>query len=207
MATAYPLEWPAGIPRTEQAKRTSYSYFRDDVSFDRARKNLMVELGRLGAKNIVLSTNVPLRNDGNPRADAARRRIDDPGIAVYFTYKDKQVAMARDAFISITENIRSLQMAIDALRKLKRHGGDLMLEKSFEGFEALPAPGSVTPQRPWWRVLQYESMEQAMKAGLTLVEDRFRYEAKKKHPDKGGTAEQMIELNHAWEQAQRAFGK
>ncbi len=49
----------------------------------RARDDLVAELRRFGAKDVVLSTSVPLRLDGLPLA--AARQPDDPGVAVYFS--------------------------------------------------------------------------------------------------------------------------
>jgi len=61
MAEAYPLQWPDGWPRTRSPERSRF-----DVTPDRARREMVIELERFGASNIVISTNVPLRKDGNP---------------------------------------------------------------------------------------------------------------------------------------------
>jgi hypothetical protein len=45
----------------------------------------MEELRRLGATNIVVSTNVPVKADGLLYAD--NKRLDDPGIAVYSPHR------------------------------------------------------------------------------------------------------------------------
>lgn len=80
MTIAYPLAWPDGWPRTKPGHRLDRSRF--STTFDKARRDLLLELERLGAGSVVISSWLPLRADGQPRADAARRRIDDPGIAV-----------------------------------------------------------------------------------------------------------------------------
>jgi len=54
----------------------------------RTRDYLFVELDRLGEKNIIISTNLALRNDGLPRAN--QKMPDDAGVAVYFTLKNEQ---------------------------------------------------------------------------------------------------------------------
>jgi hypothetical protein len=66
----------------------------------------MSELRLLGAAEIVVSSNVPVKADGLLYAD--NKRIDDPGIAVYFTFKKKKLVMARDAFTSVAGNLRTL---------------------------------------------------------------------------------------------------
>lgn len=141
--TAYPLAWPAGWPRTPYHKRETSHRFGGSIhglTFDRARRQLQDELGRLGARNVVISTNVPLRQDGNPYAGAATARMDDPGVAVYFTLRDRPLSMARDGYANIAANMRSLFLAIDGMRQLERHGGSYMMERAFSGFTALPPP-------------------------------------------------------------------
>lgn len=93
MSSAYPLAWPQGWPKTEWQKRKASSPF--NTTFDRARRDLVNELRLLGATNVVISTNLPLRQDGYPYADAARRKIDDPGVAVYFMLRKRPMTMAR----------------------------------------------------------------------------------------------------------------
>jgi hypothetical protein len=76
------------------------------------------ELRLLGATNILVSSNLSTRSDGLLHGDP--RRLDDPGISVWFRYKNKQVVMARDNFSSVAGNLRSLGLAIEALRQLAR---------------------------------------------------------------------------------------
>jgi hypothetical protein len=96
---AYPLTWPDGWPRTDPHRRLSDRKFGGSIhglTVGRARDLLFEEIRRLGAKGTVVSSNLPLRPDGLPYADS--RRIDDPGIAVYFTLDGEQLAMARDLY-------------------------------------------------------------------------------------------------------------
>ena len=222
---AFPLCWPDGWQRTPDHIRddghrfktgNGYEGYGDTrryvgkkiILFDRARQLLVDELGRLNAKGVILSTNVPLRLDGQPRADAARARLDDPGVAVYFTYKGKQMVMAADRFSNLAANTRSLGLAIEALRQLERHGGGVMMERAFAGFTALPPPEGSKPKRAWWVVLNYSDDPEA-RADLSVdeVEARFKTLAKRRHPDvTGGSAELMAELNEAREDAVRALG-
>lgn len=224
-AEAYPLSWPEGWPRTPSTKRDPGNQFgtmttvhsthgsgswkaRRPIAPDRARRLLRDELDRLGAKHIVLSTNVPLRQDGEMRADKADRRLEDPGVAVYFLLKGKQMVMAQDSFVGVAANMRSLGLAIEALRQLDRHGGGTMMERAFAGFTALPSPDGHRAKRPWWLVLNYGADEEA-RADLTVdeVEARYRALAKKRHPDvDGGSDELMAELNEARDDAVKALG-
>jgi hypothetical protein len=74
----------------------------------------MDELRLLGATDIVVSTNVPLRRDGIPYAESGH--LEDPGIAVWFTYNKKPMVMARDQFVSVAGNLRSLTLALSGMR-------------------------------------------------------------------------------------------
>ncbi len=195
-ASAYPLEWPEGWPRTHIDSRKSNSPFQ--TTFDRARNDLRNELKLLRAGNVVISSWLPLRNDGEPRADVARRRIDDPGVAVYFTLRGRQMVMARDTYWSVHDNLRSICLAISHLRGLERHGGATMMERAFEGFAALPPPTGSKPARPWPEVLEIPA-----EAPVWMIEAAFKHKAKVCHPDAGGSDAMMAELNAARDQAMK----
>ncbi len=164
MTQAYPLQWPEGWPRTSPAMRYHGKRFeRGDwrsgykrPTIDQTRRELAEELERLGARNIVLSTNVELRLDGQPYS--GRRAPDDPGIAVYFTLDSEAMVMAQDAYERVPDNITSLTLAISGMRQMQRHGGGTMLKRAFAGFTALPPPDQMStivtaPPSNWWEVL------------------------------------------------------
>ena len=195
--TAYPLCWPAGWPR--EKSRISANQFKGNTLW-KANGSLRLELQRLGAADIILSTNVPLRIDGQPRSDWERSMISDPGVAVYFMLtrsgRDQQMVMARDLYRDPASNLRSLGLAVEHLRGLERHGGGTMLERAFTGFTALPAPGDST-QRTWRQVMDVTDP--------THAELRTRYVemAKRAHPDAGGSTAAQAELNQAYDQAKK----
>ena len=192
MSTAYPLAWPEGWPRTPSHQRTSNARF--NTTFDRARTDLVAETKRLGASGVVISSWLPLRRDGQPYADQARRRMEDPGVAVYFVLRKRQMVMARDAFTSVHDNLRSIGLGIAHLRGLERHGGGQMMERAFAGFAALAAPDAFD----CWAVL-------GLKPGTpqTDIEAKFRDLAKRHHPDMGGDAAEFVKIKRAREEALR----
>lgn len=211
--TAHPLCWPEGWGRTPDHLRQSDNVFATrnygigsgwtKLSFDRARLLLTDELERLKAVGVVLSSNVPLRLDGQPRGNDGDRRYSDPGIAVYFSYKGRPMVMAADRYETTAGNMRSLALAIEAMRALERHGGGVMMERAFAGFTALPPPEGSRPRRPWWEVMRY-SADPADRELLSVkeVEARFQTLAKRFHPDvEGGSTDAMAELNQAKEDA------
>ena len=70
MIDAFPLQWPDGWPRAKHRQRARYG-----VNFVKARDDLFRELRLMNARGVVLSTGVPLRIDGLPRAVPFRRKI------------------------------------------------------------------------------------------------------------------------------------
>lgn len=187
--TAYPLQWPAGRPRTSSYHIRQSKF--EPTSFAVARDNLLAELKRLGAQNVVLSTNIELRQDGLPYS--GRRQPDDCGVAVYFTdRKKRQMALACDRWKKIEDNIRAITKTIEALRGIERWGSGEMLDAAFTGFTALPpSPAS----KPWWEVLSvgaHHSTEHITAA--------YRAKCMECHPDRGGSNEAMALVNRAYEQ-------
>lgn len=206
MSEAYPLSWPPGWPRTPTHElRDGRHQFRRPVAhraspwwgFVDARDALYDELRRLGAANVIVSSNFRPAANGRP-VEPSRRPVDQ-GIAVYFTVDGKPRVMARDPYLRAEENMRSLALTIEALRAVDRHGGGLMMSRAFEGFVALPPPLLTPVRRPWWHVLDIDQS-----ASEAQIKDAFRRKAKAAHPDNGGSESDMADLNIAYEDAMRA---
>lgn len=158
-------------------------------------KGLRDELGRLGAENIVISSNQPLRRDGYPYAQ--EKVIPDPGVAVYFTIKKRALVMAQDRFRTVIGNMRSLTMAIEGLRQMERHGGGTMMERAFQGFAAIAPPDW---KKPWREVF---GVKPDWKGNITEL---YRDKARNRHPDAGGSDTLMAELNVAYAEAKQELG-
>jgi hypothetical protein len=200
---AFPLQWPDGWSRTSASRRESGHQFKQldqvkgcriGVTFAGARDALYEELRRLDARHVVISTNHRPGSDGVPIE--SRWTVPDDGVAVYFTLKGKPLTMACDRFDNAAANMRSLGLAIEAMRQLERHGGGAMMERAFAGFAALPPP-----RRSHWDVLGLDPG-----ADTEAIERAFRVRARECHPDAGGSHGAMAELNAAREQALRAAG-
>lgn len=211
--TAYPLQWPGGWPRKDHiSRKNEHPFYRrtgdngrqEAVTFDYARRSLTEELNRLGAKTVTLSSNVPIRGDDHPYSDAARRRMDDPGVAVYFMLKGRPFVMAQDRYYDVAANTRSLALAIEGMRQMERHGGATMMERAFEGFAQLPPPAGGKPKRPWFEVLRYKDPDERELLSETEVKARFASIAKMGHSDRGGTLD-MDELTTARDEALEAI--
>lgn len=199
-AEAYPLQWPAGRKRTERYAREHAKF---DVSLARARDNITAEVkllcgGRWATDpQIVISTNLNLRRDGLPLAN--QRAPDDPGVAVYFLYKKRQMSFACDRWLKVEHNMQAIAKTIEALRGIARWGTGDMLEAAFTGFAALPPPGA---PKTWREVLGVHPDERDM----AVVRRFYKLAASVHHPDKGGSHEVMAELNVALARAEKELG-
>jgi hypothetical protein len=213
MTEAYPLRWPDGWPRTPASDRKRGDQFKRGgwngtlPTFDVGRRDVLNELDRMGVKTCVISSNVDVRQDGVPRSGVNPNRTSiDPGVAIYFKHRGRPIVIAQDAFETVGVNLRSIALALDAMRALARHGGGTLAGKAFDGFSALPPPAGMKPKRPWWQVLRYPE-DEAERAFLSAaeIEARFRTMAKKLHPDAGGSDEEMAELSAARDEAIEAI--
>jgi len=183
VSEAYPLKWPNGWPRTRSPKRSRF-----EVTFARARDELVDEIQRMGGRYVVLSTNVAVRRDGWPYANQAEPK--DPGVAVYFQRGDRQMVFACDRWDRVKDNMRAIAKTIEAMRGIERWGASEMMERAFAAFEALPAPKT-------WR----ETFGDVRTADD--LHRTYREKAKKAHPDAGGSEAAMAELNAHYAQARR----
>lgn len=187
---AFPLYWPEGQPRAGHRK-DNWSL---KVSTERAQLHLRDELRKMGATEVIVSTNVPLRKrDGMMFADV---EPEDPGVAVYFTHGKRRLVIACDSYTKIRWNMRACGATVEALRTIQRHGATELLERAFTGFTALPPKGGEV--RPWWEVLGVP-----VTATPEMVKTAYRALAAIHHPDRGGDAETMARINRAYEEAER----
>jgi hypothetical protein len=217
--TRYPLSWPVGWKRTAPANRkrarftkgdrkyhtrsdgSSYGYtVHRDLTVAEGVRRVRIELERMGVLegDAIISTNLPVRLDGLPRSDA--KRPDDPGAAVYWQREGEAPrCMAIDVYDDVADNLAAIAATLDALRAIERHGGAIVMERAFTGFEALPAPGA---RKDWRAVLE---LGPGLAVTLDAAQAAYRRLASKHHPDRGGNADKMAEINRAWEEAQAAL--
>lgn len=186
---AYPLTWPDGWPRRRDYQRNRSRY---EVTFIRARDELARQLKLMRGRDVVISTNVPLRRDGLPLANMSEPK--DPGVAAYWTdKKGKPRVIACDAWRTVRENLRAVGLAVESLRQIERTGATEILERAFAGFARLPAAADC------WTIL-------GIHRGATRerINERYRELARQNHPDHGGSAETMARVNAAYHEAVNA---
>jgi len=206
---AYPLQWPAGWKRTpanlvargkfsargDARQGSQYRPMRDVTireAIMRVRESLMKMA--IHEDDIVLSTNLPLRLDGWPRADA--KEPDDAGAAVYWLdpFTNTTRCMAIDQYSRVAQNIAALAATLEAMRAIERHGGAAILDRAFAGFAALPSPAAA---ETWWAVLGVDRS-----ADVDTIKAAYRRLAALNHPDRGGDAQRMAAINQAYQEAQ-----
>lgn len=208
MTTAYPLAWPQGWARTPAAERKhgssvfSRAYPAGAWSFAEARDRLQDEMAKHDRNGGVVSTNFEVGRNG-PMEGRSRRPTDE-GIAIYLERDGKPYVVACDRFHDAEGNMRSLCLALEALRQLERHGGGVMFERAFQGFSALPPPdgyheAQARPPRPWRDVLDFNADFGTVRFGISpdeaaaVARQRYRDRAKLVADDH----EKLLELNLA----------
>lgn len=202
----YPLSWPHGWKRTpyharqrapfskrktvygstvgSDGRRNSWTE-KESLTVGDGLKRLDVELRRLGARNVIISSNLRLRGDGLPHAGQAKV-LDDPGIAVYFRLNQAPRVLACDKWLSAAENMAAIAGHIEAIRAQERYGVGT-LEQAFAGYAALP-PAAVD-----WAIVLGVS-KSASREEILAAHRRLAIEH---HPDKGGRQEDMARINEA----------
>ena len=196
--TAYPLTWPAGWRRTKHRDRIRPRFGKrgnpqtesgwrslQNISVHEAVKRVLHQLNQFGADGVLISTNVPMRNDGLPRSGF--RQPDEPGAAVYWWTHKQAKCMAIDNYETVEGNIAAIAATLEAMRAIERHGGTEILDRAFVGFKALPAP------EQWWQALGLEN-ERATREQIIQAHRKL---AQVHHPDRGGTDNQMARINEA----------
>lgn len=212
----YPLAWPDGWKRTPERDRKSARF--DGSHFVRARDAVVKHLRLMGAVNGVITSDLPVKSNGMPYATG---RAEDPGIAVWWVQPKigtpgRERVIACDLYKTPGENLRAIEMTMNAMRGIDRWGASDLVERAFSGFTALP-PGSdeevnvqpATRVRPWNDVLDidaalYDQITQFLSPtdAIAIVRSRHKALALKRHPDQGGTREAFEELNRALEMAE-----
>jgi hypothetical protein len=204
---AYPLTWPPGWKRTTSRTRAKFVgkagrhipgengaigrwEAKRELTISQATQRVMDELKRFGVSdwNIIISSNLQLRQDGLPRSGQANPT--DPGVAVYWTKgKEGQRCMAIDRYDRVADNLAAIAATLDAMRAIERHGGATILDRAFSGFAALPSP-----EQP------FQVLGVGANASREEVERAYRLLASKHHPDRGGDEQQMARINTARDQ-------
>lgn len=186
MIEAYPLRWPDGWPRTKWPQQSRY-----DLSFARARDEIVRQVRLAKGSNVIITTNIPLRRDGLPLANMSEPK--DSGVALYWDDKDRRPrVLPIDAWRTVRENMRAVAMAIESLRTFDRTGAKAIIDRVYDGFARLPEA------QDCWSVLGLPKH-----SARDTVTARFRELSLSQHPDRGGNAEAYGRITQAYHEAIR----
>lgn len=185
---SYPLQWPTGWKRAQNPEHSRFGQWNKKPSISQAAQEIQLELGRFGATDIIISTNLKYRQDGMPYAN--QKQPEDKGAAVYFTKDGQQLVIACDTFDKIGCNLWAIGKSIGAIRAIERWGCSEIVTKAFTGFAALPE----TTQENWWQVLEI-----SQNASADEIKKSYRDLAKKYHPDVSGDDTHFRKIKLAYE--------
>lgn len=198
---AFPLTWPADVPRTRRPQRSQFKRMTCAAAVAEIRHELS-----FNARTIVISTNLPVRQDGLPMGSGAIQSSDH-GVAVYWTEivrnQSQPHVMTCDRWDQLAHNLHAIALSLAALRGLDRWGA-VRREQAFAGFRALPA--GTPPTRPWREVLEIDPILNEDRGFtparlLELAHQQYRRLAAKHHVDRGGDPNLAVEINLAFDAA------
>lgn len=184
----YPLAWPVGWRRTTFRGAAPFWKGTARLTIGNALDRLMPEMERLGARDVVVSTNV------KPRLTGQVGEVGDPGAAVYFRLDrgGERKVLACDKWDRVADNLAAIAKHVEALRGQQRWGVGT-LAQAFAGYKALEGI------RNWWEILGVSP-----EATAAQIKARRRELLEKHHPDKGGDPGQAAEINEAYDRAVRS---
>jgi hypothetical protein len=194
----FPLTWPVSYPRTEYPE--SHGGFRRNHTPKQEYDELLAEMKRLKADQVVVSCNIPMRRDGVTRDwDRLLKSMEDKGVAVYFKLDGNSQVLACDAWDELIHNLRALTKTIEALRGLDRYKASQILKRAFSGLKELPEAAESLSR--WWEIL-----EVPRSAPAADIKAAYRRLVAPHHPDHGGDAHQFNRIASAFEGAQKERG-
>lgn len=138
----------------------------------------------LGGSGLIISSNITVRADGSYVAVKFPPR--DPGVAVYFKRKAKDMVFACDRWYTVPENLHAVYLTMEAIRGIERWGSGQMLEAAFTGFLALAAP-----EQP------FQVLEISAHATEKEILEAHRKKIWAAHPDRGGDPQEAGRINAA----------
>jgi hypothetical protein len=195
MHESFPLQWPLGRGKTTSYQRRDAAF---KTSMGKAREELLRQLKLLGARNVVISSNIAtyIRAGQEYMYVDQRKSMDEPGVAVYYSWKNEQYALACDRWKTVADNLQALNKTVEAIRGLERWGTGEMVKAAFMGFKELPA--QTQAEVSIWDTLELRVKPQSP----DVVRDAFRRLSKIRHPDvPGGSTVAFQKLNDAYQKA------
>lgn len=196
-ATAHPLTWPEGFPRTAR-RRTSQFKATLFQALDNVNESLRKFADNSGKRitEVVISSNYSL-SDSKPK---------DSGVAVYFTWDGERTCIPVDQYLLVQDNLQAIHHCIDAERVKLRHGGLNLVKAAFRGYASLPPPERGIN---WRELLGCDEQ-----CSLNFAKAKYMALLRECHPDKHATKDdeakleahrKTVELTAAWALAEQYF--
>ncbi len=138
----FPLSWPAGWARTAPPARREADFI---TALAQAVHKVTREARRLGAGEVVISCNLPLKRDG---FDADE--VEDVGAAVYFEREETPYCIPADGWDRREDNLQSIAMTLEAIRALRRFATDDVVQAALKGLQIAPPANDAAS---WWNIL------------------------------------------------------
>lgn len=186
--SSYPLQWPHGWKKPGSTQSSRFGRWNKPVSIRVAIDFVIDELRKMGIPswNIIISSNLKLKNDGYPYSN--QREPDDVGISVWWRVDNSRKVIALGKYNKTADNLYAVGKTIEAMRGIERWGSGEILERTFEGFAALPDPNKLD----WRTTLGYDG------DSLPEAKTLFRKKMIDAHPDRNaGDSTQATVLNEA----------
>lgn len=209
--TRYPICWPNNVPRTAPQSR-GYPQFYEPRSLFAAIQHVRAEINRLNKRkhdrddqDVIISCNLRRNQDGNIFSN--QPEPSDPGIAIYFKLVfwrgtregskafERPCVLTCDKWKKTSFNIEAIARDIEAQRARQRWGCT-SVEQAFQGYLAIPEKCGGSS---WWDLLKVSPT-----ATKDQIKERFKNLSKTFHPDKGGSHDQWVALQEAFNQAMAA---
>jgi DnaJ-class molecular chaperone with C-terminal Zn finger domain len=152
-------------------------------------RELEQEIRRMGGTDMIISSDLKVKSNGLPYS--GQRTPDDPGVAVYFQWHDRDLVFACDKWLSIEDNLWAIVKHIEALRGQERWGVG-SLDQAFAGYAQLPDPDA----KQWWEVLGVSP-----RASNDEIRAAYLRQVKIHHPDAGGDPVQFDQVQKAYNMA------
>lgn len=191
---------PAERPLAEPGYRKASAF--DTGMLTKTMRLLQREAGMLGASQVVVQVDGPIRQDGQPSVTKLRT----PAVSVFIESRHGPLRYDVDTFNHWECNLRGIALGLEALRSVDRYGVTKRGEQ-YTGWKALP-PGTavataVPPMSPE-AAAQFliDMLKSLVPSSLVLSDERVakslcRDAAKIAHPDYGGDRQVWDQVNAA----------
>lgn len=178
------------------------------ATYSTTERELLAELRQIGTHAAVLELDLgrgDLRvTDGLPRAGAVPRTS---RVRLSFQHRRHgKLSFACWTYSHWHDNLRAIRMTLEALRAVDRYGA-VQGDKQYTGFRQLPEPGKASGSMTYVQARMELGFTEHAIVTEEAVKDRYRGEAKRRHPDAAGGSQAAFQrLTQARDMLLRSIG-